>query len=153
MTSKLGVCVKNLGPSQLAYQVISQGNEFVGSVGGDFVAFFDEPHRPCIQPSFASMQVMEGWGYEAPIVATTFNTAEKLLRFPACTKRLFYVNDLEWLRSSRGYEHLRAVYGSPRLTLIARSADHKQVLEQLWNRPVAAVMDRFEIPALLQLVS
>ncbi len=154
MTIRLGVAVKHLGPSQLAFQLINQGNDFVGSgATGDFVAFFEEPKRPCFHLGFSSMQIMEGWGYDAPIVATTFNTAEKLLRFPACPRKLFYVNDLEWLRRpQRNFYQLQAVYGSPQLTLIARSHDHKQVLEQLWNRPVAAVMDSFDIPQLLGLL-
>lgn len=153
MTTRLGIAVRHLGASQLNFEIISQANDLVGSrMDVDVVGFFEEPRQACFHPAFATMQMMEGWGYEAPIVATTFTTAEKLLRFPACPRRMFYVHDLEWLRGGqRSYEHLRSVYASGQLLLIARSDDHRRLLEQLWNRPVAAVMPSFDIEQLLSL--
>jgi hypothetical protein len=90
------------------------------------------------------MQMAEAWGFDGVLLATTLSTAEKILRCPSAKKRFFYVWDLEWLRPSRKeYRAFQAIYGDPRMELIARCPDHAAAIEAAWNRRPVVVADNF----------
>lgn len=143
--------LNNLGPSQLAHGLISQTNALVASRSDvDVVALYESLTRPCLPLNFAAMQVAEGWGFDGPVVATSFSTAEKLIRFPASPKKLFLVWDLEWMRmKQKSFEQLFAVYGHTDLTLLARSHDHAKAISDCWNRE-AVVMDDFDLSKIIE---
>jgi hypothetical protein len=139
---KLGISLDNLGPSQLAYAVLSQANRLVTERSDvDVTVFYETLARPCITPRFAHMQMAEAYGFDGPVVATSLSSAGKLLRMPACPKKLFLVWDLEWLRKPHAYENLKTVYCHSELTLLARGEDHAKAISDCWNRPVAVVGD------------
>jgi hypothetical protein len=152
---KLGIAVRDLGASQLNFYIVNQVNALVAkNADKDAILFFEEHRRPCLPMNFAVMQMTECFGFNAPVVATTVASAEKLLRLPGPTKRIFYVWDLEWLRfQHKNFRALQAVYGHPSLLLIARSGDHKQAIEQAWNRPVDAVIENFNLDAIMEVVN
>lgn len=152
---KFGVLVNDLGPGQLATLLLTRANALVGSRHDlDVLVLYEALRRPCLEPQFATMQVAEGFMFDGPMVATTASTAEKLARFPACPRKLFYCWDLDWLRPhlarGRSFYDWRRVYGNPDLTLAARSEGHARVLRQCWNRDVA-VVEGFDLGRLLEL--
>ncbi len=151
--NKIGFAVHDLGPSQLAFNLINEGNLAVGTNHlTDVIAFYEHHRQPCIAMQFGAMQIMEGWGYEAPIVATTLNTAAKILRFPTASRKFFYVWDLEWLRGeARPFEDLCSVYRNGGLELVARSIEHKLAIQSAWNVKVAAVIEDCNVQAFLRL--
>jgi hypothetical protein len=151
--NKLGIAVWDLGPSQLSYLLITSANRLLASRSDlDVMVFYEALQRPPTPPNFSVLQICEGWCYNGPVVATTFNTAEKLLRFPSCPRRFFYVWNLEWLRwKTRSYARLRQVYGSPDITLLARCEEHADILSKLWNRPVQSVGE-FDVARLAETV-
>jgi len=140
---KLGIAVNDLGASQLNFLLIQRANELVGSRRDlDIILFYENIVRPCLPMNFAVMQIAECWGFDGPVVATTFNTAEKLLRFPSSPRKLFYVWDLEWTRMRQKlFRSLLSVYGNPDLTLLARCQDHADAIRQCWNREALVVED------------
>ncbi len=144
---QLGVLVKDLGPSQMAADLISQGNELVAEPGNDLVVFYADLVGPCMTPHFATMQMNEAWSFGGVAIATDFDTGRVLLRSPGPKKKIFYVWDLEWLRESGPYEGWREVYGNPALLLISRSADHALALSQAWSREVR-VVPNFDLAAI-----
>jgi len=152
--TKLAVMVNNLGPSQLAYALITQANALVGDrYDLDIVALYDTLAKPCHAMNFAAMQAAEGWGFDGPVVATTLNTAAKVLNFPAASRKLFLVWDLEWLRTQRKtFRPLQAVYGHPDLTLLARSKDHAQAISDCWNRDSIVVED-FDLGRIIEVAT
>jgi hypothetical protein len=147
---KLGIAVKDLGPSQLNFNMIRAANSLVMSRPDiDIIGFYENIQRHCLAMNFAVMQIAEAFAFDGTVVATTFSTAEKLLRFPSPKKRLFYVWDLEWLRSPRTpYRTWQAVYGNPELTLLARSQDHAKAIGQAWNREVG-ILEDFDLERVL----
>ncbi len=151
---KLAVMLNNLGPSQLAYNLVLQANALVGSRSDlDVVALYESLCRPCISMNFASMQVVEGWGFDGPVVATSFSTAEKLIRFPAASKKLFLVWDLEWLRvKEKSFRQQLAVYGNTELTLLSRSKDHAKAISDCWNRESLVVED-FDLARIIEVAT
>jgi hypothetical protein len=150
---KLGVLLKDLGPSQLNYLFIDATNKFLDQATTDsIVAFYENLVRPCIPLQFASMQLAEAYGFDGAVIATTFGTAEKMLRLASPAQRFYYCWDLEWLRMpNRSFRPLQEVYGNPRLTLLARTAEHAKIIEQLWNRTATVVAD-FDLEKILELV-
>lgn len=150
---KLAVAVSNLAISQANVRFIINANRLLAArTDLDVIALFETVQKPCVQPNFAAMHITEGWGFDGPVVATNLSTARKLIRFPSVSHRVFYAQDLEWLRGPRqSYRELRAVYGDPGLLLLARSRDHAEVMCRCWNRPVGVVPD-FNLEALLALV-
>lgn len=144
MTSKrkLGVLVSDLGASQQNYYLIKNANDLVGNRSDtDVVAFYESLSHPCMAMNFASMQLAECWSFDGVAVATTFSTAEKLIRFPGPRKRAFYCWDIEWLREKRMFRDAQSVYGRPELILLARCKDHAEVISDVWCREVTVVED------------
>jgi hypothetical protein len=155
---KLGIMVKDLGPSQLNYNIISQANAIVGSRSDtDVIVFYDVIQRPCMTVNFAVMQMVEAYSFDGPVVATTFKGAAKLLSFPGPSKKAFFVNDLEWTRpwavgATPSFRELRSVYAAPALLLISRGPDHKKLIEDAWDVPVHAI-DDFDLKQILELMT
>lgn len=145
--------VKDFSHSQANFFFIKNTNEFLQKyIGFDIIGFYEALAAPCITPNFATMQLSEAFSYDGTMIATTLNTAHKLIGFPASKNKLFYVWDLEWLRMPfKEYNALYSIYGNPELTLIARSQEHKRVLEMAWNRKVDLVIDNFDMEKLVQL--
>jgi hypothetical protein len=154
VSQKLAIAVSNLGPSQLSFEFLRNANAFLAEhTETDIIGLFESIARPCLPPSFACMHMTEGWGYDGPVVATTFNTAQLALGFPGVSQVAFYIWDLEWLRMpSASFDGLKTVYGDKRLKLLARGADHAKVLSDAWNKPVTIVTD-FNMEELLKAVS
>lgn len=147
---KLGVIVDNLGPNQLAYNVIKAGNFLKGC---DYIVFYENFLKPCIPTNFATMQMFEAWGYDGTMIATNLSSASQLSNFPLVKHRYFYIWDLEWLRmKEKHFRPLAEVYRNPNLILIARSENHKNVIETCWNVKVAGIVDDFEMSQLYEVV-
>lgn len=154
--NQIGFLINNVGQSQAAFCLIDSANQFIGkSPYNSVTVFFEEPRRPCIQQLFPIMPAVEGWGFNAPLVAMSLSTAEKALRFPTSCPKIFYVWDLEWLRGSvsPNAHDLMKVYRNNDLHLVARSVDHKLAIESCWNRPVTAVIEDFDVEGFVKLAT
>ena len=151
---KLAFAVKHLGASQFNHDLILNTNRVMRSRSDlDISVLFEDVARPCIPLHFSSMHIIEGWGYDGAVIATNLSTAEKMIRFPCVSKRLFYAYDLEWLRlAQKPFRQLRAIYGHPDVILAARCKDHADVMSKAWNRTVE-VVESVDIERLLELVS
>ncbi len=115
---KFAYLVNNLLPSQLNFLLIKTLNQEV--IKNRFIA--------------PTMHISNAYAYNGTIMATTLSTAEKLIIFPSPAKKYFLVWDLEWLRiKQRNFRFLSSIYSNPDLILVARSEDHKQVIENCWN--------------------
>lgn len=151
---KLGIALGNLGASQLSYFLIRNLNKFL-SERPDFdpIVFYEEMAKPCLTPAFACMQMVEAWGYDGPVIATSLSTASKLLQFPGPKAKFFYVWDVEWVRfANKPFRPLADVYGASPLKLIARSESHAKLLARCWNKPVEGVVDDFDMTQLFNIV-
>jgi hypothetical protein len=138
----IGILLNNLGPSQLAYYLIKNGNDFVEDGDNDLVAFFYEVSPECIRPNFASMNLSEAYSYNGILVATDANSASRILEFPGSTHKFFYVWDLEWAKiQNKQFEDLATVYHNDRLPLIARSKTHFDIIKKIWKEPIGIVED------------
>ena len=82
-----------------------------------------------------------------------FSTAKTLSEFPS-EKKMFYVWDLEWMRSNnkKQYEEYRDVYTNESMELIARSTSHKEAIENAFNRTVNYVIPDFNLMKILEVI-
>ena len=152
---KIGFAVSNLGAGHMNYSLIRQINLLMANrVDTDIILFYETLALPCLPPACARMQIHEGYGFDGPIVATSLTTAEKLIRFPSPPRKIFYVWDLEWLRMpQKSYEQLRSIYSNPDLEVVARGNDHRDLIQDVWNRPVTAVIEDFNLTEFEKLLS
>lgn len=151
---RLGIALNNLGASQLSYFLVKNANRHLRDNPQDDITAFIERHVANPLPgNFACMPTHEMWGYDAPVIATSFESARKLQACVCPVRKLFYVWDVEWVRDHlrRPYREWAAVYQDPSLSLIARGPDHAVLLQQLWGRTVLGMVEDFRIDALLAL--
>lgn len=141
--NKIGILLNNLGPSQLAYYAVKNGNDFVNNnPHKDFIVFFYEISPECLRPNFAVMNLSEAYNYNGILVATDANSASRIIEFPGTVNRFFYVWDFEWLRlNNKNFEDLKTIYDNNKLPLIARSKTHFNLLKKIWKEPIGVVED------------
>lgn len=148
MTNNLNVLVSDLSASQQNFYLISNVNLMHQQVPGLNIQVFCENILPfCIKPNFSVMNVSEAWGQPGPFVATNFSTAAKILNYPLATKRLFYVWDLEFLRGGayRMYDLYAPTYLNKNLELVCRSEEHRNMVENAFNREVKHIIPNFNM--------
>lgn len=148
---KVGVLVKHLGPSQLSYYFINNSNKLLDARPElDIISFYENPNPPCITTKFATMQIFEAWNYDGIQIATTLSTADKLIKFPVAKRKIFYVWDLEWIRNiQKDFDKFSSIYSNPGLELVARSYEHKSLIESCWNVGVKKVVENFNMEELI----
>lgn len=151
----LGVFVNNLGPSQLAYSVITELNKLVKERTDIApVVFTTEPNPPCAKIETGIFNQSEIWGFNGKVVATSLQGAHQLLQTPGQLERYFYIWDLEWLRMTQGfvYDELLKIYSDPRLKLICRSQDHANIMKNNFNVEITGIVENFNIKELLEIL-
>lgn len=143
---KLGIVVDDLAASQQAFYLINYVNQSVMVDNNDITVFFRTPRIPCVTVGFGMMQIHEAYGFDGPLVSTNLNTANRVARFPGTREKYFYVWDLEWLRmKDKTFQSLASVYRNPVHKLIARSKEHRKIIENCWNTSVVGIADNFDI--------
>lgn len=150
--NKLGIVLNNLGPSQLAYNLIKSGDELVDSQSADLTLFFYEISPVCGLPLFAIMNLSEAYNYKGIVIATDLNSASRIQEFPGPSKKFYYVWDLEYLRlPQRNYEELCGVY--KKLPLIVRSKQHEHFIGKIWGGNVVGVCENANVNELWSIVN
>lgn len=143
---QIGAIFDDLYANQSALSYISEMNRCVQNKDSQICpsAFFSDIRPINFQlPMFGIYNLIEAFSFKGPVFATNLSLAQKLVRFPGPSQKFFYVWDLEWLRRPFQYEQYVGIYRNPALKLIARSDEHKTLLENNFNRSVFGVIDDF----------
>jgi hypothetical protein len=149
----IGVILNDLTASQLSYFVVKNFNDYLDKhPKSHIICFYQEISQHSLPANFACMEISEIWGFEGPIIATTFESAEKLLGCATCPRPVFYLWDLEWLRTERDFASWRKVFADERMDIIVRSQSHKQIFEECWNRKVLGIVDNFNLQEIQDLL-
>ncbi len=151
----LNFYVNNLGASQLSYSMLKNIKRRIDEHNDIApIVFYENLERPPIPPNFALMQIAEGWGQHGIGIATSLSTLVKMKSFPALSKRIFYVWDLEWLRMQpRRYDVYNKFYLDRDITLIARCESHSDLITNCFNRVPDAIIPDFSVDSLLEFVN
>lgn len=150
---KLGILVESLGVNQRSIEIIREMNKIhLLDEYWDVVVFYSEFGIFPLPPKFATMNMSEAFGMDAPLISTSIETTKQSLNCIKPTKRFFYVWNLEWTYKTHQVDDLLDVYSNPLVELIARSDDHANIIEQCWKKPIA-VIENFNYEKLTNLIS
>lgn len=147
---KLGFLIPDVGFSQLSYYLVKNLNQLIlDKPQFGITVFFENPQPVFTNLLFPLMHISEAYEVRCPLIATSLSTADKLIHFPGCRRKLFYVWDLEWIRiQNKQYSVLENIYRNKELKLIARSSEHADLIKECWNISPAYILDDFDIKGL-----
>jgi len=149
---KVSFVVNNLGASQLSHEIIEFGNKITQDDGIPLLVFFDQMHRHPQQILFSTMNIVEAYNYGGLFITTSVDITQRTLSFPCSKKVLFYIWDLEWIRSQQPYAYWAEIYRNPNLKLIARNAEYAGVISTSFNTPVHYVCQDFKYESLREII-
>ena len=158
--TKLGFLVDNLGASQLGYYISKNISSYLeDNPQSNIACYYDNFERKCSQTNFATMNIIEAWDQSGAMVATSENTAKKLLNFIGTRKKFFYIWDLGLFYdriAGRKYTkifNIDNVFIEEDLTLICRNHVHAELIENNFNRKVKYTVDNFDINKIMEIVN
>ncbi len=138
--------------SQKCFYITKQLNEIVdANYRFSPYLFYKEYAKSIDVNRFCSLQDKEAWSFDAPVIATSLESAQYLINFPCPTKKFFYVWDLDWIFNNYTYEYLQGLYQHNDLELIARNESHANLIEKCWKKPVD-IMDNFDYNILQDII-
>lgn len=152
MITKIGVILPHLGPSQLAFNVVNQINQLSNFNNNfDFMLFFENLVKPCINPNCAAVNANEIWSFEGILISTNINAAIASAKAVNRARNIFYVWDLEWLRGMTDFPFNMQAYRNPNVELVARSQHHVRAIEDYCNRKVSKVIEDINLIEIVKL--
>lgn len=145
--TKVGILLPHLHNNQLGYEITSQLNKLtITHPYIDSVVFTEEDRPQTLLPKFAIMNISEVYDQQGLLIATTPNTAGKLVHCWGTNLKAFYSYDCFWMRGTRNkYEALLNLYQNKEFDVIARSESHKRLIENNFNIHIDYVVDKFNI--------
>ncbi len=140
---KAGILVDRLDSSQMGFNIVNSINHISDNMTNvDIIVFTREPSTPPITPLFAVMPETEVWGFNAPIISTSLETASILINVTGPTKKYFYVWDLEWMRLENFmHKDLSEIYNNEGIELISRSKRHSLITGKCWRHSSHTMSD------------
>ena len=157
---KLGFLVDNLGASQLGYYISRNVGDYLENNPQDSITcYYENFEVKCAQTNFATMNIIEGWDQNGTMIATSEQTAKKLLNFVGTNEKFFYVWDLGlFYELVAGRKYLKTfdmqnIFFEEDLTLICRNNLHAQLIENNFNRKVIYTVDNFDIDKIMEIVN
>ncbi len=152
--NKLGLGVSDFGANQLAYELISNSNNFLSkNYKTDIIGFYENLSKYSVNPNFACMHAVELWGYDGPVIACNLNMANDIIKIPTIPKKYFYIWDLEWIfLEDKEYSRLKDIYSNPELTLITRNQDYVHIIEKVWNVKVPHIVENFNLDKIASII-
>lgn len=149
----IGMVLPNLGSSQLSFLTISQANVGSGLTNDEFFIFTKNPSEPCVSPAFSCMNISEVIGFKGILFAVDLDGADLIRTVATQSKLVFYVWDLEFLRKKKDFIRNVEIYRDRRLTLVARSQSHANVISNYCNREPDMIVPNFNILAMRERVT
>lgn len=149
---KVGFFFNHIGNNQIAFDIISNINKSIKENDNATYHIFAETIEELIKPpSCPIMQSLELYAYNAPVISTSLQTANKLLHCVSPIKKYLFLHSTEWFNNNvTQYEHLHQVLMHPSLKIIAINEDYKTLFESCFNKQVDFVWENFNMKLLLE---
>jgi hypothetical protein len=148
---KIAIVMNDVLPGQKSFYAIKELEKTTKTVEDSPVIFFLNLSSPVVDVPFAMMNIYNITHFDGVCLATDLETADIVRKSDNRMERYFYVWDLEWLRKPHSFESVVGILRDPKLKLIARSEEHKQVIENYCNREVSGVVEDFNIDQIKEL--
>ena len=154
--NQIGFLVNETVSSQKSFNLIKNINEYIEENGNkeDFVVFFENSTSSVLNPKFALMSFNEIWSFHGILIATDASNCMSMQKSFSCSKKFFYVWDLEWMRNhGKEFESTIQAFSNPEVTLLARSKDHAKAIENYCNRKVEHIVNDFNLEKILRIIN
>lgn len=148
--NKIAAVVGDLGPSQSNFYMIKEFNKACSLKELSLSTFYARPAATIIRPYFSCRNISFLSGYHGVAIATTLTTADTLLKSCNNSQKYLYLWDLEWLNNMVNFEAACKIMLDNRLSIIARSESHAQVIDNFCNKSVCGIVDNWNISQLME---
>lgn len=140
---QFGFLVKNITLSQHGLQLLFSLNKIVEENHDISPVLFYETYSTLPYPArFAMIQNREAWLFDGPIITTSIELVQILLKCPKPNPKYFYIWNLDWMHlPPTQLSFLQNIYMNDNLKLIARSEHHARIIENCWQKPVSIIED------------
>jgi len=146
----LGILIDNIGPNQLAFDVIHQINRITKNNNKiSFSLFVQNIIAPVIKPLCPVYNISEIMSFNGVMIATNFDTAEKMIKSVNQSLKIFYINELEWIHNPNDFLYYQNIVKTAGLIVFSRSEPYAQALARYAEVDSKAVMPNLEIEQLL----
>jgi hypothetical protein len=96
------------------------------------------------------MQIVEGWSQTGAMIATSLDTLVSMIDFPGPSIKIYYVNDIEWVRHPFVYNQLKKIIMNDEIDdIICRSESHLYSLNNLFNTNFSTINEVLDYEELL----
>jgi hypothetical protein len=150
----IGVIFENLGLSQQTYFGLGNINEVCRDfVGIDINVFYQHNVPPCFVNLFPIFPAKYLLKWENPLIATTLSTCINALE--SQSKIIYYyMFDLDFLcKNHIEKETVTHIFTNPRIKIITRCADYKNLVEQYFNTKINnEIITDFDIKEFIKLI-
>lgn len=142
---RIAAILDSLGPTQNAFYLIKEFNKLGSDVKYAPVCFYNNLSPPVVKPLFSCMNISYYATYYGYTIASTIETANLMLKTHNSSEKIFYVWDLEWLRNAIAFDNVVDIMRDERITLVARSEYHRDLIEKYANKKVAGIVDNWNM--------
>ena len=150
---KAGILIQSLGKDQKSIEITREINKIEKlDKHWDIIVFYLNYNRMFLTPKFATMNMVESYGFDGPTISTNIHTTKILLNSTGPTRKIFYMWDLEWTNKIYNVKKLCSVYMNPQIDLVVRSDEHAEIVERYWKKPVATI-ENFNYEQITKLLS
>ena len=150
MQPKIGIALDNLGPSQVAYTAIYQGNIFA-SMGykNNINLFFLEQKVPCIHPIFGRFHAADSVSFDGLIISTSLTSLEGVKKAHRANHYL-YLQDVDIIRGwTDKNKHDNLINSVDKV--IFRSEEHYNLYKEYGYKLSKNIIKDFDINQILEI--
>lgn len=146
-SDSIGILVNSLDISQKTVSIVQS---LLKTNNPKIFVFYNEFPDVDINLPCTVLHMKEAWSFKGVLVSTCLYTTKQMLNMYGARKKYFYVWDFEWTKQQYNYNDIADVYLSDDLQLLARSQDHKKVIDNCWKP--SQVIEDFEYEQLTKLL-
>jgi len=148
----IAAVIEHLGPSQKSFYLIKEFNRALNYQEICVSAFFEKSTVPVVPTMFSCKNVSFISGYHHNAISTTLGEADILLKSSNNSRKFLYLWDLEWLYTPKKYSDVCKILLDDRLSILARSESHANLIENFCNKKVIGVIDNWNLNQIIDIL-
>ena len=147
----IAAVMDNLGPSQKSFYLIKEFNK--ASLNEDVCVsvFHQRSSIPVIPTMFGCKNISFLSNFHHIAIATNLQEASVLLNSSNNSKKFLYLWDMDWLIKPLVFTQVTNILLDKRLSIIARSTEHKTMIQNYCNKSPIGIVDNWKIDDIINL--
>lgn len=101
-----------------------------------------------VNPSFATMNILEAYNYNGLLIATSLSTLETMSKCIGTYKKYYYIWNPEWSNPNCNFRYVYELLHSQKIEVIVRSKSYNNIVQNNFNLP-SIISDNFDIGKIL----